>query len=93
MADDERNVEVTPTLRIGLDGVPADPASIMADVREMIAALQRDKLYGPYALHMSHENVKHLNPALYAELEAAGVDVPVELLLDEDGRLVGWRRL
>lgn len=67
--------------------------SIMADVQAMVAALQADKCYGPYSLSMSHENVRRLNPALYAELVAAGVDVPVELLLDEDGRLVGWRRL
>lgn len=66
---------------------------IEADVRAMVEALQRDKLYGPYSLRMSHDMVRALNPALYAELEAAGVDVPVELLLDEDGRLTGWRRL
>ncbi len=90
---DER-VIVTPTLRSG-NGVVCLPDSedLLADVQAMVAALHRDKLYGPYTLRMSHENMQRLNPALYAELVAAGVDTPVELLLDADGRLTGWRRL
>lgn len=78
---------------VGIDAVHAHDADVVSDVQAMVRALQADRAYGPYSLRMSHEKVKALNPALYAELEAAGVDTPVELLLDEDGRLTGWRRL
>lgn len=71
----------------------AEGVDIAADVQAMITALRADRHLGPYSLRMSHENVRRLNPALYAEIVAAGVDTPVELLLDDDGRLTGWRRL
>lgn len=68
-------------------------ADVLADVRAMIALLRADQKYGPYVLRMSLEQLRTVNPALAATIEAAGPDVAFELLVDNDGQPYDWRRL